>query len=50
MQEYSWVVLCKLDIFNVIQIKAFQQDQKYKEGKYIIEKAYLTKNQKSKDT
>ena len=26
-----------------MQVKAFEDDQKYKEGKFIIEKAYLTK-------
>ena len=36
-------------IFVCLQIKAYQNDQKYKEGKFIIEKAYLKRVTRGKD-
>ena len=27
----------------IFQVKAYEEDQKYKEGKFIIEKAYMSK-------
>jgi hypothetical protein len=36
--------------FCFLQIKAYQNDQKYKEGKFIIEKAYLKRVTRGKET
>lgn len=30
-------------MFQIFQVKAYEEDQKYKEGKFIIEKAYMSK-------